>query len=175
MIEVSENLGPQSSDVEVNLEICLDYDQRSKGRLKAVATSGEDVGLFLERGKVLQDGDVLKGNLEQLVRVTAKQESLICAKTDDWSTFARACYHLGNRHVPIEVGDRELFMRPDHILQAMVESLGLITSEVLKAFNPEQGAYAGGHSHSHSHSHSKEESHAHDHSHAHGHSDSHSH
>jgi urease accessory protein len=165
MIEVSENLGPQPSDVEVSIEICLDYDQRSKGRLKAVANSGEDVGLFLERGKVLQDGDVLKGKLGNLVLVTAKQESLVSAKTDDWPCFARACYHLGNRHVPIEVGDRELFMRPDHILQAMVESLGLSTSEVLKAFNPEQGAYAGGHSHSHSHS--QEESH--------GHSDSHSH
>jgi urease accessory protein len=172
MIEVTENLGQLGAKSAAALEICLDYDQRSKGRLKASADTGEDIGLFLERGKVLQDGDILRATSGALIRVVAKQELLIRAKAEDWPSFARSCYHLGNRHVPIEIGDLELFLRPDHILQAMVESHGLNGSEVLKAFNPEQGAYAGGHGHS-NHGADQDHSHDHDHGHSHGHGHSH--
>lgn len=132
---------------EVNHTIILDYDQRTKGRLRTVTVNGVDAGLFLERGKVLRDGDLLATKDGELVAVQAANESLIEARCDDWLTFAKCCYHLGNRHVPIQVGDLFLRMRPDYILEDMLVQLGMSASKITAPFDPEQGAYSGGHHH----------------------------
>ena len=84
----------------------------------------------------------------------AHDELVLRAETADWTLFARACYHLGNRHTKVQVGERWLRIAPDHVLQEMLELLGLETSEETAPFVPESGAYSGGHGHGHSHSHS---------------------
>ncbi len=127
--------------------IVLDYDQRTKGRLKATAVCGESLGLFLERGKVLRDGDVLECASGELVLVKSADETLVEATCEDWLTFSKCCYHLGNRHVPIQVGALQLKMRPDYILEDMLVQLGMTTATITAGFDPEQGAYAGGHHH----------------------------
>lgn len=132
---------------EVNHTIILDYDQRTKGRLRTVTVNGVDAGLFLERGKVLRNGDLLATKDGELVAVQAANESLIEARCDEWLTFAKCCYHLGNRHVPIQVGDLFLRMRPDYILEDMLVQLGMSASKITAPFDPEQGAYSGGHHH----------------------------
>lgn len=150
MIEVTQKLTHQQShECTPDYDLCLDYDQRTKGRLKAETSCGEEVGLFLERGKVLRAGDCLKATNGKILRVVAADEELVEASCDSWLIFAKCCYHLGNRHVPLEVGERVLRMRPDHILQEMIEQLGMTTSRVKTGFNPEQGAYSGGHHHHH--------------------------
>ena len=152
MIELIKNLGQENLEVPEQNTLCLDYDQRTKGRLRTTSIGGADVGLFLERGKLLQSGDVLSSKTGELMRVEAADEKLIEAHTEDWSTFARCCYHLGNRHVPLEIAALRLKFRPDHILQEMIEQHGMQTKLISAPFNPEQGAYAHSkHGHSHGH------------------------
>jgi len=139
--------------------LVLNYDQRVKGRLRATTQSGRDVGLFLERGKVLRDGDVLESDQGEHLSVKAAEETLTEAWCSDSHLFARCCYHLGNRHVPIEIFDNRLCFRPDAILEDMLVQLGMDVGKTLAPFNPESGAYSNSadphrsHSHSHSHSH----------------------
>ncbi|KZY61235.1 hypothetical protein A3742_26720 [Oleiphilus sp. HI0071] len=148
MIEVVKKLHLHGAPPrEPELTVVLDYDQRTKGRLKATAVSGEPLGLFLERGKVLRDGDVLECSSGELVLVKSANETLVEATCDDWLTFSKCCYHLGNRHVPIQVEALRLRMRPDYILEDMLKQLGMRTTTVSAGFDPEQGAYAGGHHH----------------------------
>ncbi len=136
-------------------ELILTHEQRLKGRLKAVARSGEEVRLFLERGKTLLPGELLQSECGRVIRVEAAVEEVMLASCDDWLTFSRACYHLGNRHVKIEVGERQLKITPDHVLQQMLEQLGLQVETVQSVFVPESGAYQqadqthAGHAHSH--------------------------
>ena len=179
MWELIENLGNQEGiEIDDFLSLCFDY--RKRGRLKAQTESRQEVGLFLERGQVLQEDDVLKSRCGHHVRVIAKSEPVILAKTEDWHTFSRCCYHLGNRHVPLQIGERWLSFQPDYVLEEMVQLLGMHTESADKAFEPEKGAYSGSHSHgAHSHgahSHGTDSHHSHDdhtedeHSHSHTHS-----
>lgn len=148
MLELIKNLGRSSCSVPSENILCLDYDQRTKGRLRARTQGGQEVGLFLERGRLLRCGDVLSSASGTLVKIESAKEQLIEAITDDWLVFSRCCYHLGNRHVPLSISELVLQFRPDHILQEMIESLGMTTTVVYAAFNPEQGAYKGaGHHH----------------------------
>ncbi|ARU54756.1 urease accessory protein E [Oleiphilus messinensis] len=134
--------------------VTLSYDERVKGRLKSALESGEEVGLFLERGKVLQDGDVLESECGRLVLVKSLPEQVVIVRTNDWFTFSRCCYHLGNRHVPLEIGALWLRMKSDHVLEDMVRLLGLDIESEVAPFNPESGAYSGSsHAHKHGHSH----------------------
>jgi len=143
--------------------IVLDHEKRDKGRLKAQAESGTEVRIFLERGKALKPGELLQSECGKTVRVEAAVEPVMAAECDDWLTFSRACYHLGNRHVKIQVLEKRLLITPDHVLQEMLEQLGLTVTLTEAPFVPESGAYAKGHSHGHGHSHN----HNHGHHHAH--------
>lgn len=134
-------------DGEIKHTVVLDYDQRTKGRLKARSVEGLELGLFLERGKVLRNGDVLTSSDGEFILVQSAEEQLVKAYCDDWLVFAKCCYHLGNRHVPIQVQELCLFMRPDYILEEMLQQLGMTTETVTCGFDPEQGAYSGGHHH----------------------------
>ncbi|MFM2482077.1 urease accessory protein UreE [Celerinatantimonas sp. YJH-8] len=144
MLEIELRHAPDPAR-EVLTKVALDYEQRDKGRQKLVAENGEELRLFLERGKVLQIGELLEAKTGELVRVIGAIEEVCEARCEDWQTFAKACYHLGNRHVRLQVGDRWLRMKPDHVLEQMLELLGLKLSHSQQIFEPESGAYSHGH------------------------------
>ncbi|RTE64717.1 urease accessory protein UreE [Amphritea opalescens] len=147
MLEVYERLGDHCHG-EVYTTVVLSHEQRDRGRLKLTGENGEEVRLFLERGKPLQVGEYLKTTCGKYVQVEGAVEPVTHATCEDWHTFARACYHLGNRHVKLQVGERWLKMQPDHVLEEMLLLLGLTLSHEQDVFVPESGAYShGGHHH----------------------------
>jgi urease accessory protein len=135
-------------------QLVLPFELRQKSRLRARLSSGTEVGLFLERGIVLRGGDLLVAEDGTLIEVVAAAETVSTVRETDATRIARAAYHLGNRHVPVEIGAGWLRYRHDHVLDAMVRGLGLSVLVEQAPFEPEAGAYAHGHSHGHSHSHS---------------------
>jgi urease accessory protein len=155
----------------------LDWDVRQKSRFSAADSSGRELGVFLPRGHVVRGGDVLVGEDGSLVRVLAAPQKVlrITACTSHGSPFdlTRAAYHLGNRHVPIELQPDHLKIEPDHVLADMLRAMHLIVHEVDEPFEPESGAYAQGHDHGHSHAHGNE--HAQDSDHGHSHDNTHTH
>ena len=129
-------------------DLVLPYELRQKSRFRTMLASGEEVGLFLERGEVLRDGVFLKAEDGRVVRVLAKPEAVLdisCATPD---AMAQAAYHLGNRHVPVQIGPGWLRIAQDHVLRLMVEGLGATVVAREAPFEPEAGAYGAGHSHS---------------------------
>jgi urease accessory protein len=127
--------------------LVLSYEARCKSRLRAKLESGEEVGLFLERGAVLRGGDRLQGNDGRIVEIVAAAEQLLEVESGDTLLLARAAYHLGNRHVAVEIRPGRLRFAADHVLGDMLAGLGLAAAPVVAAFEPEAGAYAGGHRH----------------------------
>jgi urease accessory protein len=133
--------------------VTLTFHQRRRSRMRARLDDGTEVALVLPRGLVLRDGDVLGADDGAVIRVVAAPESVSTAHTTDPRLLARACYHLGNRHIAVEVGAGHARYLHDHVLDHMVTALGLEVSVELVAFEPEAGAY-GGHGHGgHSHGH----------------------
>ncbi|SFV03156.1 urease accessory protein [Polaromonas sp. YR568] len=170
----------------------LDWDVRQKSRFDATDSLGRPLGVFLPRGTLVRGGDVLVAEDGSMVKVIAAPQAVlrITACTSHGSPFdlTRAAYHLGNRHVPIELKPDHLKIEPDHVLADMLRAMHLIVNEVEEAFEPEGGAYSsGGHGHDHGHAHGAHEhasgpaptavpaphvhgpdcNHAHDHGHAH--------
>ncbi|WP_296952276.1 urease accessory protein UreE [uncultured Massilia sp.] len=133
--------------------LVLPYDQRERCRQKARLASGEEVALFLVRGTVLRDGDLLTGEGGRVVRVVAAPEPTYLVRCRDATMLARCAFHLGNRHTQTQVGPGWLRIRVDPVLKEMVEGLGAQVDEELAKFEPEAGAYAGGHAHGHDHGH----------------------
>lgn len=131
--------------------LCLPFDLRQKSRFRARLTDGVEVGVFLDRGLILRDGDCLRAEDGRLVRVEAAAETVSTLRTSDPTLLARACYHLGNRHVPLQIGAGFARYRHDHVLDAMVRGLGLDVVPEEAPFEPEAGAYGGGHAHAHAH------------------------
>jgi len=151
-IEINHGAEPSNvSDKETDDTLLLSYEQRTKGRLRVTTEKAQDVGIFLERGKTLRHGDLLESDDGQVIRVEAKVENLVKGSSKNWHLFSRCCYHLGNRHVPIQIGECELWIQSDHILKDMLAQLGMHVSECMAPFEPEQGAYAGGHHGHHEH------------------------
>lgn len=146
MLEVTERIGLHCHDT-VDATVVLTHEQRDRGRLKLVSKAGEEVRVFLERGKPLLVGEYLKTNCGKVVQVEGAVEEVALASCEDWHTFARACYHLGNRHTKIEVGERWLRIKPDHVLEDMLHQIGLLVTHEQAVFKPENGAYAHGHHH----------------------------
>jgi urease accessory protein len=128
-------------------ELVLPFDLRQKSRLRTTLASGEEVGLFLERGEVLRDGDFLLAEDGCVVRVVAKPEQVLDILCKSPEALARAAYHLGNRHVPLQVGADWLRIADDHVLRQLVEGLGNTVVPRDAPFEPEAGAYSVGHSH----------------------------
>jgi len=123
--------------------VTLPYESRQKSRLLIKTDSGAKIGLFLPRGQVLRHGFVLTGPDHYRVRIDAAPESLSVVRTGDALQFARACYHLGNRHVALQILPGELRFLTDHVLDSMLEGLGLTVTHEVWPFEPEQGAYHG--------------------------------
>jgi urease accessory protein len=138
--------------------LSLPYDQRKKSRLRARSELGCEVAIVLERGSSLRDGDLLAADSGEILLVRAAAEAVSDVTSADAVLLAKAAYHLGNRHVPLQIDRGALRYQRDHVLDSMVCVLGLQVTARTAAFEPEAGAYAAGHSHLH----------AHDHDHAHG-------
>ncbi|MER2491130.1 urease accessory protein UreE [Catenovulum sediminis] len=149
MLQVYQRLSHVHQAVQDS--ITLDHDTRQKARIKTKTDNGQDVGIFVERGHPLKVGEVLKTECGQLIEVKGADEPVITASTDDWLTFSKICYHLGNRHTVLQVGERWVRFKPDHVLKELVEMYGLTTSDKAAVFEPESGAYGGHSAHSHSH------------------------
>ena len=131
--------------------LTLPFDLRQKSRLRTRLDSGEDVGLFLPRGTVLRHGDRLRATDGRVIEVRAAPETVSTARTDDPLLLARAAYHLGNRHVALQIGSGWLRYLHDHVLDGMARELGLTVIDEQAPFEPEAGAYGGGHHHGHDH------------------------
>ena len=161
--------------------VTLDWDTRCKSRFDATDSTGRQLGVFLPRGTVVRGGDVLVAEDGSLVRVEAAPQTVLritaCAEHGSPFDLMRAAYHLGNRHVPIELRPDHLKIEPDHVLADMLRAMHMTVAEVQEPFEPEGGAYGDnammGHDHGHSHAHSH--SHGHNHGAACGHDHSHDH
>lgn len=134
--------------------VALAYDERKRSRLKVTLASGSEAGIFLERGDHLHGGDKLAAeNGSAVVEILAAPERLIEAIAHTPLLFARAAYHLGNRHVPVQIlptaDGGTLRFQTDHVLAEMVKGLGCTVHETEAPFQPESGAYGahGGHHH----------------------------
>jgi urease accessory protein len=155
-------------------QVELDWDLRSRSRFDAADSAGRRLGVFLQRGQVLRGGDVLVAEDGSLVRVVAKPQPVLvvrhCAEHGSPFDLLRAAYHLGNRHVQLELQSDRLQLEPDHVLADLLRQMHLIVSEALAPFEPESGAYASsgnGHAHGPAHDHGQGHGHGHDHGHAH--------
>ena len=146
--------------------VTLPFAARQKSRQRVVLDSGRDAGILLAPGTALDDGDLLRAADGTAVRVQAAAEAVTTARTADPLRLARACYHLGNRHVALQVGPGWVRLLPDHVLDAMLGVLGLNVMHERVIFEPERGAY-GGHTHGHGHAHDDHEHDDRSHGHAH--------
>jgi urease accessory protein len=161
--------------------VALDWDVRQKSRFEATDSTGRTLGVFLPRGTVVRGGDVLVAEDGSLVRVEAAPQPVMvirhCTRHGSPFDLLRAAYHLGNRHVQIELRPDHLKIEPDHVLAEMLGRMHLIITNEDAPFEPEGGAYAGGHGHGHDHGHGQghEHPHAHEHEHEHEHEQAHAH
>jgi urease accessory protein len=137
-----------SRPADATLTLC--FEERQRSRLRTLLDNGAEAGLFLDRGQVLRDGDRLTTAGGVIIEVRAAPEPVSTVACADAVQLARAAYHLGNRHVALQVGDGWVRYRNDHVLDAMVRGLGLEVVREVAPFEPEGGAY-GGHAHRHGH------------------------
>ncbi|AOY91190.1 urease accessory protein UreE [Cupriavidus sp. USMAA2-4] len=175
-------------------KLVLPFGERSKSRLRATLDNGEEAALFLPRGTVLRGGDLLVTEAGTFVEVLAAPEHVLQVSAADPLALMRAAYHLGNRHTPVEVGRDYLRLEYDPVLADMLARLGVRAERTEQPFEPEAGAYGGGHKHGHDatfaedyaaaqavfhehhgHGHDHGHSHSHSHGHSHPHGDSHDH
>jgi urease accessory protein len=143
----------------------LDWDVRQKSRFDATDSAGRTLGVFLPRGTAVRGGDVLVAEDGSLIKVLAAPQAVLkithCHNHGTPYDLIRAAYHLGNRHVPIELKPDHLKIEPDHVLADMLGAMHLIVTPVDEPFEPENGAYAtGGHFGGHRHDHGDDHDHA---------------
>ena len=130
-----------------SLLLTLPHERRIISRQRVTLDDGSEAGLFLPRGSSLQHGDVLQGASGELIRVQAASETVSTLRCADPWLLARACYHLGNRHVPLQILPGMIRYQHDHVLDDMLHGLGLHVVVEQAPFEPEAGAYGGGHEH----------------------------
>ncbi|MDX1796952.1 MAG: urease accessory protein UreE [Hydrogenovibrio sp.] len=129
--------------------LVLTFAQREKSRLKTSLPSGETIGLFLPRGTVLKQGDAIATVSGECLKIDAALETVSTVTAEDPHLLLRIAYHLGNRHVPLQVEPQWLRYVHDHVLDDMVRLLGGEVTVEQQAIQPESGAYGGGHHHHH--------------------------
>ena len=142
MLNIQKRCPPQE---KFHAELVLPFELRQKSRLRTQTTTGEEAGLFLPRGGVLRDGDFLEAEDGRVIRVTAKPEKVLQIGCADPVQLARIAYHLGNRHVALQIGSGWLRIANDYVLRQMVEGLGAVVVLTDAPFEPECGAYGGHH------------------------------
>jgi len=133
--------------VKVRGELRLPFDRRQKSRQRATLVSGEEVAITLPRGAVLRGGDWVVASDGRVIEVVAETEHVLHVECDNPEHLARAAYHLGNRHVPVQVGPGWLRLAADHVLEEMLKGLGARVSSLDAPFEPEAGAYGAHHRH----------------------------
>lgn len=146
VITTPEKLPAQT---QTALVLELAFDDRQKSRHKATTQCGQPIGWFIERGHVLKQGEFLVCTTGQVIAITAAPESVSTVRAHTALDLTRAAYHLGNRHVPLQITPEYLRFQHDHVLDEMIKGLGLQVTCELAPFQPEPGAYAKGHGHSH--------------------------
>ncbi|MDR1686124.1 MAG: urease accessory protein UreE [Desulfovibrio sp.] len=153
MRKFTENLGPLPDAVCAG-QLSLDYESRTRARRRVVTDDGKEAALFPERGRTLAEGDVLRATDGTLVRVHCRPEPVCTARAPDALLLAHACFHLGNRHAAVQIGDLWVRILPDPVLEDMLRGLGLEVCAEEAPFVPEGGAYshaAAPHGHGHAH------------------------
>jgi len=147
MLEIKARLKiPRTAyKLEVRGQLKLPFEARQKSRLRTKLASGEEVGLMLPRGEILRGGDLVTASDGRVVEIISLEEKVLHVEADSPRELAKVAYHLGNRHVPVEVGDGFLRIADDHVLEEMLKKLGARVSKLEAPFEPEAGAYAGGH------------------------------
>jgi urease accessory protein len=157
MLTISQRASAGSDTADVQL--VLPFALRSRSRLRTALATGEEVGLLLNRGTVLRGGDRLLAEDGRIVEIVAEAETVSMVRSHDLGLLCRASYHLGNRHVALQIGEGGLCYLHDHVLDDMVRGLGLTVTLEQAPFEPEAGAYSAAahsllHVHGHSHPHS---------------------
>ena len=203
MIEIRKKLKvkPGVYQIQAKGRLELPFEARVKSRSKVTLVGGEEVALHLPRGEVLRGGDMLVASDGRVIEVHATAEKVLDITCDSAIALAKAAYHLGNRHVAVQVGDGWLRIAADHVLENMLIGLGAKVIGIQAAFEPEPGAYSGdGHAHDaqggtiheygeaadedghvhgpdcgHDHGHAQNDKHEHDHGHEHKHDHGHDH
>ena len=142
---------------QTTASVTLPVDMRVKSRIKVTLNDGRQAGLLLPRGLLLRDGDILSNeNGDEFIKVIAADEAVSVVRCADPFMLAKACWHLGNRHVPLQIMPGELRYHHDHVIDDMLRQFGLDVDFAHLPFEPEAGAYA---SKSHAHNHDQEHSH----------------
>ena len=146
MLTLTQRL-PANPALKADFTLALTANQRDRSRHRFETIEGIVVYLRLSRGTVLQDGDLLKSDdaTEAIVRVLAKPEPVIVVKAATPIKLLQAAYHLGNRHVPVEIGSDYLCLSPDSVLEKMLVNLGVEVVEAVLPFQPQPGAYSHEH------------------------------
>lgn len=170
--------------VKVAAQLVLPFERRQKSRFRATLSTGEEAGVMLTRGTILRGGDLLVASDGRVIEVVAAPEQVLHVECATPLELTRAAYHLGNRHVPVQVGEGWLRLSADHVLEDMLKGLGAGVSSLEAPFEPEAGAYGGGHHHhedepargakiheygAHEGKHDHDHTHGHDHDHDHDH------
>lgn len=138
------------SPIETDLSLTLPFDSRQKARLHTHLDNGQEAGLFLPRGQVLRHGDQILAETGEIATIISAPENVSTVTSNDTHLLMRASYHLGNRHVPLEIKPGYLRFQYDHVLNEMLEQLNLNIIQESAPFEPEAGAYSYNH-HTHSH------------------------
>lgn len=149
MINITQRINAQAliKSPQAVDQLVLPFDLRQKSRLRVKLLSGQEAALLLERGTILRGGDLLQADNGDLIAVVAAHQAVIDVTAKTAQALMCAAYHLGNRHVPLQVGDGWLRLEQDHVLNEMLLGLGMMTTEKFAPFEPEAGAYGGGHKH----------------------------
>lgn len=150
MLRITGYLG-RDEKMDAGASLTLPFALREKSRQRTALDSGEEVGLFLPRGTMLHEGDLLVAENGLVVRVRAAPERLSTVATGDATLLARVCYHLGNRHVPVQIAEGRVSYLHDHVLDEMIRGLKLDVTLETAPFEPESGAYHSHEAHGHVH------------------------
>ncbi|HTR66759.1 MAG TPA: urease accessory protein UreE [Terriglobales bacterium] len=130
--------------------VTLDFDARHRRRIRLTVDQGDDVLLDLPKAVAMADGDGLQLEDGRWLKVRAATELVVEVRHKDPNQLVRLAWHLGNRHLPTEIRNDALRIRPDHVIEQMLHGFGADLRQVQDAFQPEGGAY-GGHVHHHGH------------------------
>ena len=168
MIQITAKLKIKRSSYKVDVKgrLELPFEARQKSRFKAKLVSGEEVGVMLPRGEILRGGDLVTASDGRVFEIVSQPEELLNVECATPAALAKIAYHLGNRHVPVEVGEGYLRIAEDPVLERMLEGLGATVRRKTAPFEPEAGAYGGvGHEHGAAKIHDHHDDHGHDHDH----------
>ena len=149
MIRIETLLPRETAPRRADATLTLPFEMRRRSRLLLNLDDGEEAGLFIERGTVLADGDELRASDGRVVRVLAAREDVYRVSPTPDCSLARAAFHLGNRHIPVQLSDGFLRIERDAVLRTMLIGIGAQVIDEIAAFQPEPGAYGGGHRHGH--------------------------